>query len=272
MASQVLFNFLVPKKYNLKSVIVKYFCLLIFSLISTYNVKSQIKFISKGELFYEFKIGQFTLMDSQNEGEEESFWTEEMKKVKSKVISEEFVLDFSDHQSVFRMINENSDNKYWMNYYKPSESDFIYKDLANQVFIQRKNIFEKEYTIKDSLIHYDWKITGEVRNIAGFECKKAITRICDSVVVVAFYTDEILSPSGPLNFQGLPGMILGIAVPRLALTIFASRLELVEPRIQENGLIGKVKLVTKSQVNKDLDKAMKDWGKSGKFIQWFNNL
>jgi GLPGLI family protein len=36
--------------------------------------------------------------------------------------------------------------------------------------------------------NYQWRITDETRTIAGFECKKAVTKICDSVYVVAFYT------------------------------------------------------------------------------------
>ena len=82
---------------------------------------------------------------------------------------------------------------------------------------------EQSY-IEDSLRAFNWKISDEVRTIAGFDCRKEVTSIFDSVVVVTFYTDEISVYSGPKNFYGLPGMILGLAIPRLYTTRFATKL------------------------------------------------
>jgi GLPGLI family protein len=48
--------------------------------------------------------------------------------------------------------------------------------------------------------------------IAGFNCRRANAMIMDSIYVVAFYTDEILTTGGPESFSGLPGMILGVAL------------------------------------------------------------
>jgi GLPGLI family protein len=100
-------------------------------------------------------------------------------------------------------------------------------------------------------------------------CRKAITKIGDSVVVVAFYTDEVLVKGGPFNFNGLPGMILGIAVPRLHMTIFATKLESANkmPTInfpQEN----KPKFVTRKKVQADIDKGVNDWGKFANLLRW----
>ena len=74
----------------------------------------------------------------------------------------------------------------------------------------------------------DWRITGERRTIAGFECHKAVGRIMDSVYVVAFYTDQIVTNGGPESFNGLPGMILGLAIPRINTTWFATKIEAIE--------------------------------------------
>ncbi|ULT40412.1 GLPGLI family protein [Niabella defluvii] len=40
--------------------------------------------------------------------------------------------------------------------------------------------------------------------------------------MVAFYTDEIITKAGPESFNGLPGMILGLAIPHQHITIFAT--------------------------------------------------
>jgi hypothetical protein len=49
----------------------------------------------------------------------------------------------------------------------------------------------------------------------------------DSIVVIAFYTDEIIPSSGPESFGGLPGMILGLAIPKMHTTWYATKHESV---------------------------------------------
>ncbi|MGL1507608.1 GLPGLI family protein, partial [Vibrio parahaemolyticus] len=72
-----------------------------------------------------------------------------------------------------------------------------------------REVYERTYLVQDSVRQLDWRITDETRDIAGFECRKAVTKICDSVYIVAFYTDQIPVSAGPESFGGLPGMILG---------------------------------------------------------------
>jgi GLPGLI family protein len=45
----------------------------------------------------------------------------------------------------------------------------------------------------------------------------------DSIYVVAFYTDQIPVSGGPESFTGLPGMILGVALPYEHITWFATK-------------------------------------------------
>ena len=117
-------------------------------------------------------------------------------------------------------------------------------------------------------------MVGELRaktDAPMMECKKALTKINDSVVVVAFYTDQIIVKGGPENFNGLPGMILGLAVPRLSLTLFATKLELTSP-IMNVRLPLKPKYVKHSQILQDVEKGLKTWGKEAKAIAWVTNL
>ena len=145
-------------------------------------------------------------------------------------------------------------------------------DLTNQSISIQREIFENTYVIKDSLRNLEWKITQETREIAGFECKKAVTKICDSVVVVAFYTDQIPVSAGPESMGGLPGMILGLAIPRMYATWFATKLELVEPTVQQLNPTQKGKKVNWLQLNAELKKGMKDWGKDGHRRIWTASL
>lgn len=195
---------------------------------------AQQTFLDKGKIFYERRISQLALQELLMEGNDgfSAVFLEEMKKQFPKVISDQYVLEFDAQQSYFHMGAENTDNKYVLTEFKPQETEFIYQQLEQQYVVSKMNIFEKTYVTKDSLKNLTWKINGETREIAGFECKKAVTTILDSVVVVAFYTDEITPAAGPMGFHGLPGAILGFAIPRLYLTMFATKVERMETPIK----------------------------------------
>jgi len=106
----------------------------------------------------------------------------------------------------------------------PNENS-AYTDLSSQKTVVKKYLIGDTYVYEDSLHKIRWKIENETRKIAGWECRKAVGRIYDSVYVVAFYCPEIIPQGGPQLFSGLPGMILGIAIPRDYITIFATKIE-----------------------------------------------
>jgi GLPGLI family protein len=101
----------------------------------------------------------------------------------------------------------------------------LYTDFKHKNRVIKRTIFDETYLLSDTIVQTDWKITHDTRTIAGYDCRKAITRINDTVYVIAFYTDEILLRGGPEGFTGLPGMILGLAIPRYNTTWFATSIE-----------------------------------------------
>jgi len=249
----------------------KYILIAFFTLISLTSF-SQTKFINSGKITFARTVGQYTIIESMSDNGEADPWFEDIKKFFPKLVVDNFVLEFNDNKSLYKIEKENSENKYIVQNLKPTEVDFVSQQLNDDLVVMKRTVFENEYLVKDSLIKYEWKITGEVRDIAGFECKKATTKICDSVVVVAFYTDQIPVKAGPENFNGLPGMIMGLAVPRLATTWFATKLELQSPVIGTVETLSKGKPVQRAQINKDLNKGLSGWGKMGKIIVWIASL
>ena len=106
-----------------------------------------------------------------------------------------------------------------------ANQNVVYTDYRTNKSITQKPVFEETFSVDDSLAKIDWKITADTRIIAGFECRKAVGIIHDTIAVFAFYTDEILISGGPESINGLPGMILGMGVPRLHTTWFATKVE-----------------------------------------------
>ncbi len=229
---------------------------------------AQQQFIQSGRLHFEKKIAQFSLFESLVEGNDNVFF-EEMKKTYPRIVTDYFMLDFNQKGSLFKQEKEVPENKYMLMGTQPDLKNYTAQHFDDQTTVMRMSIFENNYLVSDSLQHYDWKITGEFREIAGFLCRKALTKISDSVVVVAFYTDEILVRGGPFNFNGLPGMILGLAVPRLHMTLFATRLESVNQLTAISYPVeNKPKFVSRKKVHADIDKGVNDWGKFASLLRW----
>lgn len=231
------------------------------------TASAQTQFITKGRVEYERKVNQHKPL----EDEADNVWYKEMLKVYPKIVTDIFELRFDSKHSFYKIAKENPDNKYLQGI-KPSESDGVMQDLEAHTTSTRRDIFEATYLIQDSARNLEWRITDETREIAGFECRKAVTKMFDSVYIVAFYTDQIAVSSGPETFGGLPGMILGLAVPRLYTTWFATKVELVDPTPAQLSPAQKGKKVNWAQLHTELSKAFKDWGSEAQKRLWIYSL
>jgi GLPGLI family protein len=142
--------------------------------------------------------------------------------------TEEFSLQFGEQKSVYRFVRKTSEEGYSivpvMLGSNASERT-NYFDFEQNLQVSQRTFRENPYLIKDLPMQIDWKITDETREIAGFLCRRANALIYDSVYVVAFYTDRILVEGGPEIYTGLPGMILGLALPHDHVTWFATKVE-----------------------------------------------
>jgi GLPGLI family protein len=175
------------------------------------------KFITSGKIEFEKRTNQHSFLD------EDDAWDEMLKSNFPKFAVTYFDLYFDSAHSLYQT-GRDPENKmiHWGLSYI---TNTYYRDLGNATFVHQKNIFGTDFLISDSIPQLDWKITNEPRTIAGFECRKAVARIFDSIVVIAFFTDEIIPATGPESFGGLPGMILGLAIPRMHTTWYATKLE-----------------------------------------------
>ena len=90
----------------------------------------------------------------------------------------------------------------------------------------------------------------------------------DSIFVVAFYTDEIVSTGGPESFQGLPGMILGVVIPKMYTNWYATKVELEQ--VKEAGIAPpkKGKTTDYPVMEKTIQHSLKRWGKWGTKYIW----
>ncbi|OIR13254.1 protein of unknown function (porph_ging) [mine drainage metagenome] len=211
------------------------------------------RFITEGRIEFERKLNLYSQFTDDN------LWSDDIKKSIPKFKTTYYNLSFSNNKTFYQPGREIADNnKLWE---QPAEENIIYTDLNKHQSISQKKIFEKTFLITDSTRKINWKITDEKKNIAGFECRRANAIIMDSIYVVAFYTDEIITPGGPESFTGLPGMILGVALPHEHITWFATKLFTVPVKETDFKIPTKGKKMNNAALKESLKESFSDWGK-----------
>ena len=149
-------------------------------------------------------------------------------------------------------------------WYRPvGDKNIVYTDYRRGISISQKPVFEETFLVEDSLAKIKWKITSDVRNIAGYDCRKAVGILNDSIAIFAFYSDELLINGGPEGIHGLPGMILGVGIPRLHATWFATKVEVFDIKMNKVTPATKGKKVTRIGLMNALSPIAKDWGTYG---------
>jgi GLPGLI family protein len=153
------------------------------------------------------------------------------------------------------------DPRFW---YRPvADKNVVYTDFQTGRTVAQKPVYEETFLMDDSVSKIKWKLTADTRIIAGYECRKAVGILDDSVGIFAFYTDEIMITGGPEGIQGLPGMILGVGIPRLHATWFATKVDVFDIKINSVTPATKGKKVSRNTMMQSLDKVLRQWGNYG---------
>jgi len=219
------------------------------------------QFINSGMIEYEVRINNHRMFGDGLFGE--------MFKDKMPNFSTTYYhLTFNGNKSIYKFDRLNEKDKLpWGS--NNAEDNVWYNDFNSDTRVNQKSVFGDIYILSDSLMNLDWKLMpNETREIAGFVCRKAQAVIFDSVYVFAFYTDEITVSGGPMGIHGLPGMIMGITIPRMFTSWIATKLQVngVNTNIIAAPTKGKRKQATELEAS--VKKATKDWGTWGQQSVW----
>ncbi|MSQ78254.1 MAG: GLPGLI family protein [Flavobacteriaceae bacterium] len=219
------------------------------------------QFVGGGIIEFEFKVSMHKLMKEQSPE-----WYEKMKDKTPKFDIHYNNLLFNDSQSLFTEGRE-PDVKTRSFWYGTSNENYIYNDFNKHTYTASKQVYEETFLLNDSTRKIVWKLTNDTRNIAGYECKKAVGWMFDTVYIVAFYTDKIICPGGPESITGLPGMILGAAIPRIYSTWFATKVDLTPVKEGSIRIPTKGKKISFKELQIKLTETFKDWGKGSMVLR-----
>ena len=157
-----------------------------------------------------------------------------------------YILTFNKEESVFKedekidAVSGATDT--WGKNFTPGEQ---YKNVKSKTLLQKQEFYGKQFLIKDDLLKIDWKTSTESKQIGKYMCFKATATIptneltwydfswdrlrasetakeIDSITgepkkpevkmteIVAWYSPQIPLSQGPLEYWGLPGLILEV--------------------------------------------------------------
>jgi GLPGLI family protein len=232
-----------------------FLCIPLITYPSLFLQAQKALYISDGVIEFERKVNLYAQLDKENPA------SADIKKDIPQFKTSYFTLSFSGDKTLYSHGRVNPANdKLWR---LPAEDNIIYTDLDSNLYIGQKKIFDKVFLIHDSIRQIQWKMTDEKREIAGFECTRANAIILDSIYVVAFYADNITTPGGPESFTGLPGMIMGIALPHEHMTWFATKVSIGSIKMADlKPPAGGIK-TTFPALKRTIQEGLKEWGKAG---------
>ncbi len=238
-------------------------------LIAGSGLQAQ-QFISRGTIEFEVKTNIKKIWGGN------SIWAEMMQENMPTFKTAYFKYSFANGKSLYKLdrFDDSGPQKIPDFMKRDDEENEWYTDYTKGEINMKKTVVGAPFFIKDSLQKIQWRFSNESRVIAGFNCRKAIGKIFDSVYVFAFYTDEITITGGPGNINGLPGMILGVTIPRLYTSWIATKLSLeVADETKIKPLTAKKPTTTREFRDLLLERS-KDWGGSDdpESKKWLNNF
>lgn len=221
-------------------------------LLSTAFVQTTAQqFIDKAVIEYEVKTNIKKTIGTGS-------WAEMLKENMPQFKTAYFTLSFANNKSIFKFSKWAEGPKVPEFMRRGDEENSWYFDFDANKFVMEKDVVGSKFNVSDTIPAIEWKLTNENREIAGFNCRKAIGKIMDSVYVFAFYTDEILIPAGPCSINGLPGAVLGLTIPRMYVSYIATKVSLGADETKIKPVTAK-KQLTNAALKTTINERIKEW-------------
>jgi GLPGLI family protein len=222
-------------------------CCFLSGIMSTISAQ-----VTSGKIVYERKTNLY----KKFKGDDVKEWLREEDKNKVDV----FELYFNDSVSLFKpQESELRERMSWA-----TDKNIVYQNLNTNRRLTVKDVWGEKIYIEDTLWRRQWKITDSKRVIAGYSCRKAIWQADDTTRIYAWYTEELMTSTGPESFNGLPGTILGLATEDGGVIYFAKTVEVSKqnPAAQAPAK-GKNKIYTTAEIKAKLEKdfSKNPWGR-----------
>lgn len=243
--------------------------LFVFLILCTYSISAQIQ---SGEIIYKVKAPESMIqyMDTTQTKADpmvNKFFERRYNQIVKSTPHLHFKLKFNKDRSLFTSI-KGMENDAGIDLEQMIRAVGVYGDYftdknqdlkIEEVFSPIDN---KTILLKSSFNDLDWKIENITKTIAGFKCTKASAVVYkDSssqkeIKVIAWFAPELPFQFGPMEYSGLPGLILGLE-SRNNFYFYADEIKLDKTDKKINAL-SKGKVIDKETYNKQMEKMSKE--------------
>lgn len=190
---------------------------LIFNLVGFTQIQS-------GEVIYKIKERQSVIQEALDVPEVSSnihaleFTKSYFADVRKTLPNLSYRLNFTKNEASFQATTKHmaSDTGVDLNKsltFTRSNGSF-YTNTKENLRLHQRNYLNKDWLIKDKVKAIEWEITNETKQIQGYTCYKAVADGPSEEVgwkeVIAWFTPDIPFQFGPLDYAGLPGLILEV--------------------------------------------------------------
>jgi GLPGLI family protein len=179
----------------------KQFIFLIAALVFTLSAAAQMK---EGKIIYEQKVDMWRRIAADNT---------QLRSMLPQTRTSKFELHFANNQSFYKAMeeepditNEDAGNRV----IRMGTENEYYKNFTTQIAVDKRDLMGEIFIVEDSIHSIKWKLEDETKVILGHTCKKATSQNGKGANTIAWYAEDVTPSGGPDQFNGLPGMILGI--------------------------------------------------------------
>lgn len=140
-----------------------------------------------------------------------AFYNERIGTLQIDLKNEKALFKISENIKQVELKEKSDDETNKFNLVKKNELDrYIFTDYKLDTLVFNENINRKEYTIKEEIPNFDWKLEETfTKKIGDFNCKKATLNFRGRNFI-AWYSEEYPVKMGPWKFSGLPGLIIEV--------------------------------------------------------------
>lgn len=146
-----------------------------------------------------------------------------------KQFEQEYTLTFNKHESIYKQeekLDAPNPSHGGMTIMMGNSSNILYKNIKDNRFSNKTDIYGKPFLVKDTLTSIQWVLENETKNIGNYTCFKAtytsehvapilteqgtVETQTTEIITTVWYTPEIPVSNGPNYLYGLPGLILEV--------------------------------------------------------------
>lgn len=138
------------------------------------------------------------------------------------------------------------------------EERTLYKNFTDDKLIDSRDFMQKKFLIKGFINSHKWKVGPGTKEILGNVCMKAYYQADSITYITAWFTPTIPISNGPLDYHGLPGLILQIDINNGEQTITATEFIKIDDSSSSISPPDKGKEITSHEFEKIRKEKMKE--------------